>query len=280
MMSSDLGVIVDLLLILAGIVVVAKGASLFIDTSVAAARSFGVSQHVIGITLVAFATSLPELAVSSVASRQGNGGIAIGNVIGSNVANITLALGITALFFPLVSSKRGLKDTIIMTGCTLLFWVFLFTAGSLDQIEGVVLFILYILFLFHITRRATKEGVEEGEWEEDAESRWENKSTWLLVMISLALGSLVVLGAHVMVLGAAGMASRMGISDLAIGGTIVAVGTSLPEISASLAAGLKKRHAIALGNVVGSNVMNILMVLGVAAIIAPAGFISPVSAGS
>ncbi|MDG6219903.1 MAG: calcium/sodium antiporter [Candidatus Thermoplasmatota archaeon] len=278
-MASDMGVILDLALLVGGILLIIKGADLFIDSSVAAAKHLGVSPHVIGITLVAFATSLPELAVSSIASSQGAGGIAVGNVMGSNVANITLALGLTALAFPLISSRHGRMDSLIMVGCTFIFWLFMFQGGVIYNWEGLIFIALYIVFLAYILKRPAEEDEVDELAEADLEF-WEGKSTGLVLVASIFLGCVVVFGAHLLVLGASDLAVKAGISELIIGSTIVAVGTSLPEISASVAAGLKKQHSIAIGNVVGSNIMNILVVLGAAAMISPSGGISPLGSAA
>jgi len=247
----------------AGILFLLKGSDIFIDGAAGVAKKLGVSEHVIGLTLVAFATSLPELAVSSIASFNNAEGIAIGNVIGSNVANICLVLGIAAIIIRLKTTKETRRDAIFMTAVALLFLGIIAFDGVVDRYDAVIFIIIYALFIFYLYR-THKENleieVEKGSYVKD-----------IILVILGAAG--VMLGAHFLIESGVGIAGLLRISDLVIGLTMVALGTSLPELASSVAAALKKKHGIAVGNVIGSNIINILLVLGVA------GFINPIRAG-
>ena len=247
----------------AGILFLVKGSDIFIDGAVGVAKKLGVSEHMIGLTLVAFATSLPELAVSSIASFNNAEGIAIGNVIGSNVANICLVLGIAALIMNLKTTKETRRDAIFMTAVTFLLFAIIAFDGVVNRYDAAIFLIIYALFIFYLYR-THKENVEiEVE-----------KGSYVKDIVLVILGAAgVMLGAHFLVESGVGIAELLGISDLVIGLTMVALGTSLPELASSVAAALKKKHGIAVGNVVGSNIINILLVLGVA------GLINPIRAG-
>ncbi|HDH81638.1 MAG TPA: calcium/sodium antiporter [Thermoplasmatales archaeon] len=247
----------------AGILFLVKGSDIFIDGAVGVAKKLGVSEHMIGLTLVAFATSLPELAVSSIASFNNAEGIAIGNVIGSNVANICLVLGIAALIMNLKTTKETRRDAIFMTAVAFLLFAVIAFDGVVNRYDAAIFLIIYALFIFYLYR-THKENVEiEVE-----------KGSYVKDIVLVILGAAgVMLGAHFLVESGVGIAELLGISDLVIGLTMVALGTSLPELASSVAAALKKKHGIAVGNVVGSNIINILLVLGVA------GLINPIRAG-
>jgi cation:H+ antiporter len=247
----------------AGILFLVKGSDIFIDGAAGVAKKLGVSEHMIGLTLVAFATSLPELAVSSIASFNNAEGIAIGNVIGSNVANICLVLGIAALIMNLKTTKETRRDAIFMAAVTFMLFGVIAFDGVVNRYDAAIFLIIYALFVFYLYR-THKENVEiEVE-----------KGSYVKDIVLVILGAAgVMLGAHFLVESGVGIAELLGISDLVIGLTMVALGTSLPELASSVAAALKKKHGIAIGNVVGSNIINILLVLGVA------GLINPIRAG-
>jgi len=247
----------------AGILFLVKGSDIFIDGAAGVAKKLGVSEHMIGLTLVAFATSLPELAVSSIASFNNAEGIAIGNVIGSNVANICLVLGIAALIMNLKTTKETRRDAIFMTAVTFMLFGVIAFDGVVNRYDAAIFLIIYALFIFYLYR-THKENVE---------IEMENGSYVKDIVLVILGAAGVMLGAHFLVESGVGIAELLGISDLVIGLTMVALGTSLPELASSVAAALKKKHGIAVGNVVGSNIINILLVLGVA------GLINPIRAG-
>ncbi len=258
-----------------GVLLLVKGSDIFIDGAAGLAKKIGVSEHIIGLTLVAFATSLPELAVSSIASFNGEAGIAIGNVVGSNVANICLVLGIAALIMPLKTTGETRRDAIFMVGVTLLLLAFIAIDGRIDRLDGLVFLVIYALFIFYLYRthknsaKAVAEAVEADGAEGGGTEKHKGYGKDIVLVSSGAAG--VVLGAHFLVQSGTGIATLLGISPLIIGLTMIALGTSLPELASSVAAALKGKHGIAIGNVVGSNIINILLVLGVAGIINPIG---------
>ncbi|RLF64133.1 MAG: sodium:calcium antiporter, partial [Thermoplasmata archaeon] len=217
----------------------------------------------IGLTLVAFATSLPELAVSSIASFNNAEGIAIGNVIGSNVANICLVLGIAALIMNLKTTKETRRDAIFMAAVTFMLFGVIAFDGVVNRYDAAFFLAVYVFFIFYLYRTHR----------ENAEIEAEGGSYIREIAFVFTGAAAVVIGAHFLVESGVGIAELLGISDLVIGLTMVALGTSLPELASSVAAALKKKHGIAIGNVVGSNIINILLVLGVA------GAINPISAG-
>jgi cation:H+ antiporter len=246
-----------------GLVLLVKGSDIFIDGAAGLAKKMGVSEHVIGLTLVAFATSLPELAVSSIASFEREEGIAIGNVIGSNIANICIVLGIATLIMQLKTTKETRRDAIFMLGTTLLLFGFISFDKRIDRYDGLIFLAVYAFFIFYLYK--THSGGNEIAAEQGSYAR---------EIIFVAFGSAgVVLGAHFLVRSGVGIAEFFGVSSFVIGLTMVAFGTSVPELASSVAAALKKKHGIAVGNIIGSNIINILLVLGVA------GTINPIEAG-
>lgn len=256
--------VVGLVLLVAGAEVLVKGASRL-------AAGFRISPLVIGLTVVAFGTSAPELAVSSGAALSGQGDIALGNVLGSNIFNVLFILGLSALIAPLVVSRQLIRlDVPIMIGASLLV-ILLSLDGRLGRFDGILLFILvvsYTLFLIISSRRANTPTDAADLGVPDAEH-----SGSALMNVLFVAGGLVmlVLGARWLVNGAVVMATSMGVSERVVALTIVAAGTSLPEVATSVIASIRGQRDIAVGNVVGSNIFNLLAVLGVASFLAPAG---------
>ncbi|OYT59082.1 hypothetical protein B6U81_06680 [Thermoplasmatales archaeon ex4484_30] len=244
-----------------GFALLVKGSDIFIDGAAGLAKKLGVSEHMIGLTLVAFATSLPELAVSSIASFNKQEGIAIGNVVGSNIANICLVLGVAAIIMQLKTTNETRKDAIFMTAVAFLLFGFIAIDKRIDRYDALIFLIIYAFFIYYLYK--TRKGSND---------RVEKKEGWLKDAIFVILGSAgVVLGAHFLVKSGVGIAELLGISPLVIGLTMIAFGTSLPELASTIAAALKKKHGIAVGNVIGSNIINILLVLGVSGVINPIG---------
>jgi cation:H+ antiporter len=237
-----------------GLIFLIKGSDIFVDGAANAALIVGVSEHIIGITLVAFATSLPELATASVASFQNAGDLAFGNVIGSNIANICLVLGFSALMIKIKPSKESMRDVIFMNLVVLLL-ILTIIDKRIDRIDSILFFIAfggYFYFLYRSMRvgSSKKEGSISKEF----------------VFITIGLIGVIV-GAYLLVEGAVRISELFKIEAAIIGLTIVAIGTSLPELATSVTAAIKGKIDISLGNVLGSNIINILLVLGVAAII-------------
>ncbi|MBO7437654.1 MAG: calcium/sodium antiporter [Bacteroidaceae bacterium] len=259
----------DILIIAAqligGFVLLFFGGDWLVNGGVAIARRFRISPLVIGMTIVAFGTSAPELLVSTISAIKGSAGIAMGNVIGSNIANIGLILGLTSLICPIEThNSKVVRHGSIMIVASLLLMVFALHSG-ISRIEGLTLFACLILF----TTISIRKGRTQPQ-EADIEDQ-EGKPMTILAAIGLIVLSCAMLafGADILVDGATTLASAMGVSDKVIGLTIVALGTSLPELAASVAAAVKKQMDISIGNIIGSNIFNILCVLGVSTSIKP-----------
>ncbi|PQO25903.1 sodium:calcium antiporter [Blastopirellula marina] len=260
-------------LILVGLVALVLGGELLVRGASALAAFLGVSPLIIGLTVVAFGTSAPELAVSLKAGLTGQADISVGNVVGSNIFNILFILGISALVAPLVVHSQLIRRELpLMVIVSLVTWGLAFN-GTLGRIEGLVLvagLVVYVIWSVIESRRESAAVVEEFAEEFDKPPRTKWGLALQLLWIVLGLIALAV-GSRWLVDGAVMIARQMGMSELLIGLTIVAVGTSLPEVVASIAASLKGERDIAVGNVVGSNLFNLMCVLGMTAVIVPDG---------
>lgn len=259
-----------------GLVTLVIGAEALVRGASRLAVSFGVSPLVVGLTVVAFGTSAPEMAVSVGSALNGNPDLAIGNVVGSNIANVLLILGIAAIIAPLLVAEQIIRQEIpIMIGASALL-VVMALDGDLSRLEAATLFALvvgYTVFLVMQSRRASKAVQDEFETEIPV-SAWDRHWSVQLLLVAAGLAMLVV-GAGWLVDAAVSFARAFGVSDLVIGLTIVAVGTSMPEIATSIVAAMRGQRDIAVGNVVGSNVFNIFAVLGVTGLVSTGGL--PVS---
>lgn len=257
-------------LLLAGVLFLYFGAELLVKGSASIAMRLGVSALVAGLTIVAFGTSAPELVVSVKAALSGVGDIAVGNVVGSNIFNIAVILGIAALVRPLKVHLNVLRiDSPIMVAASVLLMIVLFNS-QISRIEGTVLFlglIAYIAFTIAIARK-TGETKIEFPVEQVISVKPKKSMFWDLSFIVIGLG-LLILGSQFFVDGAIDLARLLGVSEAIIGLTIVAAGTSLPELATSVIAALKKEEDIAIGNIIGSNIFNILGILGVTGLISP-----------
>ncbi|MCP4663423.1 MAG: calcium/sodium antiporter [bacterium] len=254
-------------LVLVGIVMLYYGGEALVENSIRLARSFNVSHLVIGLTVVAFATSCPELAASITAALRESPDIAVGNVFGSNIANLGLILGISALILPLYPSRRLIRrDAVFMVFVTVLVFPLMVGDLLLNRLEGLVLVVLLGLFLHNLLRDPeTKEQEVVPADELDKPQR----PVWLSALgVALGVG-LLVGGATALVAGATDIALALGITERVIGLTLVALGTSLPELAASIVATRKGEGALVLGNVVGSNIFNLLMILGITSLVHP-----------
>jgi cation:H+ antiporter len=261
----------DWLLIAAGLTTLVVAAELLVRGSVWIALQLGVTPLVVGLTLVAFGTSAPELVVSLDAALQGNSGIATGNVFGSNVANIGLILGLAAAISPIAQHGSTVRfELVFLLAITLLTPGLALIGNQLYQWEGALLFLLLVWFTVQLIRRGRTdpEGAQDLPLEVTAERRSRLGTAMHLLFIGAGLAGLFY-GAGWLVDGATGIARAYGISDIVIGLTIVAVGTSLPELATSAVAAVRGESGIAVGNVIGSNVFNLCSVLGVTAIVRP-----------
>ena len=258
-------IVISAIMLIVGFVMLVKGADWFVAGASDIAAKFDVPQIVIGLTVVAMGTSLPEAAISISAAVKGSAGIAIGNIVGSNIMNIGLILGITALITPLLMQKATRKYEIpIMIGSTIILAILGLLDNVISRFEGVIFLALFAAYLVYTFKIAAANAEPP---EEQKERR--NLSTSFVIVITVVGGALIAIGASVTVDGATGIARAFGISEDIIGLTIVAFGTSLPELVTCIAAGLRREADIAIGNIVGSNIFNILFVIGVAATIHP-----------
>ena len=266
-------VLVSFFLLIVGFVVLIKGADWFVDGAAGIAEKFGISQIVIGLTVVAMGTSAPEAAVSITSALKGNAGITIGNVLGSNIMNVLVILGITAVITQIpvktMTMKREIPFTILIT---VLLGLIGWKAGQVGFFTGVVfwvLFILYLVYLFYMSKKGEYEPempAQDGGSEGNESGQ---KGTGALLLTGLLGAAGIILGSDLTVDSATEIAQFFGMSDRFIGLTIIAFGTSLPELVTSIAAALKKKADIAIGNIIGSNIFNILFVIGTTALITP-----------
>jgi len=269
--------------LVAGLVVLVFGAEWLVRGAARLATAAGISPLVVGLTVVAFGTSAPELAVSVMSAFKGQADIALGNVVGSNICNVLLILGVSAVIVPLVVHRQLVRlDIPVMVGCSLLMWALAFD-GRLGRIDGIVLTLLVLGYTAYLIRRSRREEAEvREEYEKEYGSPADGKptSTAILKMTGLVIAGVVglVLGSKWLVDGAVFIAREFGVSELIIGLTLIALGTSLPEVATSIMAALKGERDIAVGNIVGSNTFNILTVLGIASTVSPAGINVPAEA--
>ena len=263
------GTLLAIIQLLAGFVLLYLGGDWLVNGGVALARRFRISPLVIGMTIVAFGTSAPELLVSMTSSIKGSAGIAMGNVIGSNIANIGLILGLTAMLCPIPTQNRKVSaNGLVMILASLLALVLSLNNG-LSRIEGLILFAGIILFtVISIRLGRTKQDATQP----DSEPQGKEMSVLVALLLVAFSCAMLAFGADFMVDGATSIAQALGVSDKVIGLTIVALGTSLPELAASVAAALKKEMDISIGNIIGSNIFNLMCVLGVSASIRPIPF--------
>lgn len=261
---------ISFLLIAAGLSFLVLGGNLLLKSAVSISLRLSIPKIVVGMTVVSFATSLPELVVSVKAALAGSPSISLGNVVGSNVANLGLVLGVTLLFGSMhVKHSFYVTDWPVMMVASLLLWFFLWNDSMLRLSEGILLFLLLIGFLWYLLK-VQKPAIED-EQPEDDELLTPFKSAAYLAIGVVGLW----LGSEWLVKGAIDLAQTFGVSDRVIGITVVSVGTSIPELAASVIAMLKKEKAISLGNLVGSNIFNIMAVLGITAMIHPVEVTDP-----
>ncbi len=263
---------VTVLLIIGGLLLLALGGEVLVRGAGGLARSLGMSPLLVGLTVVAFATSAPEFAVSVQSAIVGTPGLAVGNVVGSNIANVLLILGVSAVVAPLtVASKLVRRDVPVMIGISVLALV-LSLDHKLDVVDGVILLAVMIAYLIVTIIGSRREAAESAPRADPGGSEPGRRPLWLdgvLVAVGVAL---LVLGAGWLVDGATAVAHAWGVSDLIIGLTVVAVGTSLPELATSLVATMRGERDIAVGNIVGSCLFNIGVVLSATALVSRVGF--------
>ena len=260
---------IDFILVGGGLALLFFGGDFLVRGAVSLAHRLGVSTLVIAITVVAFGTSLPELIVSLNAALQGAPSIAIGNVVGSNIANVLLVLGLPAIIAPLVSQRSIGRDTAIMIGASLLFVALAFT-GEFGWPHGLLFVVLLAAFLGYSLWIATRDKEAADTYQEELDG-FESDAKSALLLAGFIVGGLVALivGSRMLVIGAVNIATTLGVSEAVIGLTLVAFGTSLPELVTSLVAIIRRHGDVAIGNVLGSNLFNILGVMGITALVVP-----------
>lgn len=254
--------LVQYLLLILGFVILLGSGSLLVRAGVSIANKLKISPLVSGITVVALGTSAPELFVSLGAALNGSPDIAIGNVVGSNISNIALVLGVTAIILPLPVIKNTVRfDWFVMFGASLLFLLFAFTDSQIIWWEGIILISILVWYLSYSIYNSRK-----AKYEVDSETQY--NYSWLTSIILMAVASVgLYFGADLLVENAQTIARAMGVSERVIGVTIIALGTSLPELATSVIAAFKKELDISVGNILGSNIFNILGVLGITSLI-------------
>lgn len=265
--------ILNIIYLIAGLVFILVGANMLTDGSSAIAKRWGVSDLVIGLTVVAFGTSAPELVISIVSSINGSAEMAIGNVVGSNLFNVLVIIGVTAIVRPITVDRNILTMDIPLVLLSALALLAIGSSTVLDgttssvvsRVDGFLLLLFFAIFMRYTFSRATSASTEElPEQEEVKEMALWKSSLWIVI----GLAGLII-GGDRFVAGASGIASGLGVSDAIIGLTIVAAGTSLPELATSITAATKGKPGMAIGNVIGSNIFNIFLVLGCSAAIRP-----------
>lgn len=262
-------VLADVGLVIAGLVLLIWGADRFVFGAAASARNLGIAPLLIGLTVVAFATSAPEILVSVVASMQGQPGLAFGNAIGSNIVNIGLVLGLTAVVRPIPLESATLRREMPALLAVSLLTVSLFLDTRLSRPDGIVMLTGLAIVMIWFVRLGIRSAVNDPikmDYEAEIPDNVSNKVAILWLVIGL--GTLLV-GAEWLVDGATSVATSIGVSDVVIGITIVAFGTSVPELAVSMVSALRGEYGLAIGNIVGSNIFNLLAVIGVAATIQP-----------
>lgn len=258
-------ILLQIVLLIIGFVMLVKGADWFVDGASGIATKFKIPQIVIGLTIVAMGTSAPEAAVSITAALKGNADITVGNIVGSNILNILIILGLSAVITPLAVAKSTIKvDIPFMIVMSLLFLVMGYD-GTIALLEGIILLVIFVSYLSYLFVLAKKD--KDASEEHIKEMSVAKALTWTVVGLFL-----IIYGSNVTIDAASSIARTLGLSERFIGLTIVALGTSLPELFTSVMAARKGNADIAIGNIVGSNIFNILFVLGISSTIIPVPF--------
>ncbi|MCD7725036.1 MAG: calcium/sodium antiporter [Clostridiales bacterium] len=259
-----MAVVIQLALLVVGFVLLVKGADWFVEGAGKVAEKFGIPQLVIGLTIVAMGTSLPETAVSVSAALKGSADITIGNVLGSNILNVLIILGLTAVIRPVAVQKSTVQYEIPFVALVSAFLLAIgYTDQSVGRVDGVILWVLFIAYLLYLLKM-TKSGENMPE-----ELPEQEMPVWKMLLLIVAGAGAIVLGSDLAVDAATELARIFGMSERLIGLTIVALGTSLPELVTSVTASVKGKADIAVGNIVGSNLFNLLFVIGTSALITP-----------
>ena len=258
--------LLPILSLLAGFILLMWSADTFTDNGAKIARIFNISPLVIGLLIFGFGTSAPEMLVSGLAAYDGHPEMSIGNAFGSNILNIGLVLGVTAIILPITVEKSVLKKEWLFLFLSTLIVGFLLLDGFLSFTDGLILISLLTLFLINVFRESKKNSLTDSDSLEINSQKNEKGRIWLLLIVSLII---LVSSARLVVWGGTSLALSFGVSDLIIGLTVVALGTSLPELAVSISSALKKQHQMVIGNIIGSNLFNTLGVLAIPGLILP-----------
>lgn len=260
--------ILQIILLIVGFAMLIKGADFFVDGAAGVADKFGIPQIIIGLTIVAFGTSAPEAAVSITSALKGSASLAVGNVLGSNIMNVLLILGLTAVIRPIKIQAQTYKYELpFVMFSTVLMAVLGYIGSSINLVDGIILWVFMILFMVYLFKAAKSGKTDLVDVPEEGNETAKPKPIWLLIVLILVGGAMIVLGSNFTVDSASYIAGKFGMSERLIGLTIVAFGTSLPELVTSAIAAKKGNSDIAIGNIIGSNIFNILFILGTTALI-------------
>lgn len=255
--------LLEIVLLIAGLTLIVFGAEWLVDGASSVARKAGISEFVIGLTIVGFGTSCPELVVSLTGALQGNADVAVGNVVGSNLFNTLLILGVTALISPLVITRNNARRDIPITLlATIILVVMSLVGNNITRFEGAIMLILFALYIYSCFK--TDTGLDDGD---DALKK--EKTVFISIIFILAGLAGLIFGGQLFVDNATLLAKQLGVSDKVIAITLLAGGTSLPELATCVVAAAKGKGQLALGNILGSNVFNVLLILGTSAAIVP-----------
>lgn len=255
--------ILNILFIVIGIVLVLWGADRLTDGAVAVAEKMKMPQIVIGLTIVAMGTSMPEFCVSLISALKGTSDLAVGNIVGSNIFNTLLIVGVSALVAPMSIMKTTVRKDIPFALVASALLLIMCLDGDISRIDAAILFVMFLIFMYITLRGAKAQGTDLEEKEKKSMATWPSV-VWILVGLACLIG-----GSNLFVDGATAVATKLGVSEAVIGLTIVAGGTSLPELATSVVSARKGNSGIAIGNVLGSNVFNILAILGLTGVISP-----------
>ena len=258
--------LISVVSLLIGFTLLVWSADAFTDNGAKIARIFNISPLVIGLLIFGFGTSAPEMLVSGLAAYDGHPELSIGNAFGSNIFNIGLVLAVAAIIHPVIVEKNVLKKEWLFLFLSTLVIGFLLIDGFLSFIDGSILLTLLLLFLYYVFNESKKDNNLENDVSEDTNKDQSKGKTWLLLIISLVI---LVSSARLVVWGGTNLALAFGVSDLIIGLTVVALGTSLPELAVAISSALKKQHQMIIGNIIGSNLFNSLGVLAIPGLILP-----------
>ena len=258
--------LISIVSLLIGFALLVWSADAFTDNGAKIARIFNISPLIIGLLIFGFGTSAPEMLVSGLAAYDGHPELSIGNAFGSNIFNIGLVLAVAAIIHPVIVEKNVLKKEWLFLFLSTLVIGFLLMDGFLSFVDGSILLILLLLFLYYVFNESKKDNNLENEVSEDINKDQSKGKTWLLLIISLVI---LVSSARLVVWGGTNLALDFGVSDLIIGLTVVALGTSLPELAVAISSALKKQHQMIIGNIIGSNLFNSLGVLAIPGLILP-----------